>query len=303
MNNNDITRDTEFLAELLVDKGIGTGSAEQCKTEVGKRALDILWKFETFPKAISLEEISTLARSDKSQIGQPEQYLAHLAATADIFECMARTLHKKHPNLDLPGPESCYSAGLVHDLSATFSDYAKGGQQSKEADQYFLAKRVGYTRNAAHVALHSVYLEGLKLMKNGAVFPKQEAYEGMIAVLRGAGPLSYEAIEQEFRETVQGKENLPLIVLSVADYMALPGTRFDPLTMDRDFEARSDDIMERYYHQAVREGKTPPLLGQALVGENGLEKIIRYKNIVKALLENTTGAATEILGRPKFLRM
>ena len=141
MNDEQIRNDTEFLAELLIDPGMMTGNPTQCKTEVGKRALEIFQKFENCPERITFGDLQDLVSSEGSQIGNQGAYLSHIANTAGVFRSLVRTLEQIQSGLSLPDPDIAYATGLVHDLNATFSDYGKGGQQSKEFDEFVLAKR------------------------------------------------------------------------------------------------------------------------------------------------------------------
>ncbi len=135
------------------------------------------------------------------------------------------------------------------------------------------------------VALHSVYLETIKLMSQDVRFPKEEAFVDMKAVLKGDGPLSYKEIEKQFAEFLAGRDNLPLILLTLADYMAVDQPTFDVNHLDQNFAARSEDITFRYYGKAIADGRTPSLLGQALVS-GGMDRIVGYKQLVGDLFDN-----------------
>jgi hypothetical protein len=280
-----IISDTEFLAELLVDSGMINGDTRTCTTDVGKRAIEIYQQFEDNPRKITFGQIQDLTLEKGSQIGMKGPYLSHVQNTGGVFRSLVLLLGKIHPDLDLPHPDVAYAAGLIHDLNATFSDYAKGGQQSKEFDEYLLAKRCGWENVASQVAMHSDYLGGVRLMAEGADFPKKEAYTDMIAMLQGDGPLSYEAIFKEFEAYMHGTDRLHLLLLTVSDYMEMGKPFFNQDSFDPDFEARSQDIMWRYHGKAVSEAKTPSLLGQALV-DGGLERVGLYKGIVSTLINN-----------------
>ncbi len=130
MTTKRIIQDTEIaLDELLIDSNILLGDPDKCKLEVGKRALDIYYKFEEKPRAIKFDDVKKLAESKGSQIRKPEGYLGHVSCTAVKLANLVKILGEKHPRLKLPHPENAFAMGLVHDLNATFSDYAKGGQQ------------------------------------------------------------------------------------------------------------------------------------------------------------------------------
>ena len=285
--------DIEFLADLLVDPGIITGDSSHCNTEVGKKAIEIYNQFETHPHKINFGQLQDLVSSEGSQIGNPGPYLAHLANTAGVLRSLVLQLGKVHPDLDLPTLERAYAMGLVHDLNATFSDYKKGGQQSKEFDEFVLAKGLGWKQMEQQVAMHSDYLGAIRLMSQGVTFPKEGAYVAMKKVLQSDGLLSYQAIEEQFQGFIDGKENLSLILLTVADYMATDQPHFDLNRFDDDFLARSADIVWRYHGKAMESGQTPSLLGQALVN-GGIERIGRYQELVSTLFKGAEDKIFEL---------
>lgn len=283
-----IIEDTEkALFPLLADPGIFTGRPEECTTEVGKRALEIYFNFEEQPQRIKGEDLKKLIESEGSQIGNKDDYFGHITKTAGVLKSLVEILGKKYSNLDLLDPGVAYATGLVHDLNVTFSNYAAGGQESKEFDEFLLANRFCWETMAERVAMHSVDLEVIKLLTEGAELPNpnhEAAYVGMREVLQGDGPLSYVNIESRFKNYMQGKENLPLLLLTVSDYMTNEKNFFDESSFDRDFRVRSDDIIWRYYDKAIQEGRTPPLVGQTFY-QGGLERVGLYKAIVSTLLK------------------
>ncbi len=113
--------DIDFLAELLIDPGMVT---EEPNTEVGKRALKIYHQFEDDPSKITFGMLQDTVSSASTQIGNPRPYLAHISNTAGILRSLVIQLGKLHPTLTLPHPDTAYAMGLVHDLNATFSNYA-----------------------------------------------------------------------------------------------------------------------------------------------------------------------------------
>tara|TARA_Y100000310_G_scaffold167546_2_gene167407 strand:- start:46982 stop:47905 length:924 start_codon:yes stop_codon:yes gene_type:complete len=279
----------ESLRGLLVDSSMLSGDSAQCKTEVGKRALDIGYGFESNPRKITCGVMEMLTKSEGSQIGNPDNYLAHIFNTAGVFKGLVVALKEAHPDLDLPHPDVAHAMGLVHDLNATFSDYLLGGQQSKEIDLFLLAKLLGWRFIEEQVAMHSDYIGEARLMAEGVVdFPKKEAYGGMIRIFQGDGPVSYGAIEKQFAEFLRGEDNLPLMTLTIADYMAPdssgPGSSdFDGESLRGGFKARSGDILFRYHGKPIADGKMPSLLGQALA-DGGMDRITGYRNTMAALL-------------------
>jgi hypothetical protein len=275
-----IIRDGKTCLEGLVEDRILEGNP---KTEVGKRAIDLYWKFEESPKKITFGDIQDVTYGSGTQIGNPGNYLSHVNNTAGIFRSLIIALEKTNCGLRLPHPDEAFAAGLVHDLNATFSNYSAGGQQSKEFDEFVLARMFAWKKMAEEVALHSDYIGGIRLMAQDKDFPKREAYQGMIQVLKGKGPLSYEKIQEEFKLFLQGRDRLPLILLTVADYMESGQPHFDQKNFDQNFKKRSEDIFNRYYQNAVNEGKLPSLLGQAL-NDGGMDRIKSYKTLIKILL-------------------
>ena len=296
-----ILEDTEFLSELFIDPRMINGNTDECDTEVGKWAIDIYNKFENSSEIITLGDIKRLTLSKGSQIGDSDAYLAHVSNTAGIFKSLVISLEKINSNLDLPHPDVAFATGLIHDLNATFSDYKKGGQQSKEFDQYLLAKRLGFEKVASQVAMHSDYLGGVRLMTKGVKFPKKEAYGKMMEMLRGEGPLSYEKIFSEFQGYMEGKDRFSLMLLTISDYLENGKPYFDLDNFDGDFKLRSEDIVWRYYGDAINKGNTPSLLGQALV-EGGLERIDLYRNILLKIIENDNKYIENIKLTTNFFR-
>ncbi len=299
--DSKIIQDSEFLGDLLVDSNMLTGEPGRCTTEVGKRALDIYYQFEDKPEKIKFGDVQDLVISEGTQIGNARDYLAHVSNTGGVFRSMVKILEKTRPNLDLPHPDVAYVIGLIHDLNATYSDYAKGGQQSKEFDQFLLAKRLGWVVVEEQVSMHSDYLGGIKLMFEGADFPMKEAYAEMTEVLRGDGPLSYNAIESQFAGYLAGMERPHLMLLTVSDYIENGKPHFNAASFEQDFDARAGDIIWRYHGKAKSEGKLPSLLGQALVN-GGIERIGHYKDIVLSLLNNDKEKIEELKETTKLFR-
>ncbi|MBN1645236.1 hypothetical protein JW851_04360, partial [Candidatus Woesearchaeota archaeon] len=246
---------------------------------------DIFHQFETDTTKITFGQLQDLVYSQGTQIGNPGNYLAHISNTAGILRSLVIVLDKIHKGqLKLPHPDIAYAIGLVHDLNATFSNYAIGGQQSKEFDEFVLAKKLGFKRMADEAAMHSDYLGAINLLAEGVDFPKQEAYIGMKQILTGDGPLSYPKIEREFNSYLEGKDRLNLLLLTISDYTEKGQPHFNADKFDENFEERSKDIMWRYHGKAHSQGKLPSLLGQALVN-GGMKRIAMYKKIVNVLLE------------------
>lgn len=288
-NHQKVIEDSEeMLAELLVDEGLLSGEPESCSTEVGKRALDTYNRFEYMPLDITEDDMVRLVESDGSQIRNKGAYLSHITNTAGVLKGIVNLLSKKYPELWLPHPDYAHSTGLVHDLNATISNFKKGGHESKEFDGYVLGERHGWHNMSRKISMHSVYLEMIRLFSEGEELENPElepAYEGMRKVLKGDGPLSYREIEKRFRKFMGGRDNLPLILLTVADHIESGRSEFDPYALEEDFEKRADDIHFRYWGKAIEEGRVPSMVGRALY-RGGMDRIKSYKDIVHNLILN-----------------
>ena len=80
--NLEIRKNTEFLSDLFIDQGVISGEPSQCVTEVGKRALDIYYQFETKPGKITFEDLDKLV---KSKNGISEAALPDLSEPKEDF--------------------------------------------------------------------------------------------------------------------------------------------------------------------------------------------------------------------------
>jgi len=125
-------------------------------------------------------------------------------------------------------------------------------------------------------------------------------YDGWRKVLNDPRhPLFFDSIKSSFELFLKGKDNLPLIVLNVADHLENGKPFVNFATLEGDFESRMRDIINRYYTSKVLSGETPPPLGYALVKKGGLERSVLYKQIVKYLLSRNISNYREI---PGFMR-
>lgn len=295
----------QALSDLLVDERLLSGNAGECKTEVGKRTLELGFKFEQHPLSVTDADIERVVNSQYSQIPDKRRYIAHVTNTAAILRDIARILANTYPNIDLPTPGKAYATGLVHDLSAAVSDYAKGGHQSKELDLFFMAEALQWPTIAEHVSMHSDYLGIARLLSKGTRLPNPEYephYRNMKEVLlSGKSQLSYQSIGSRFRGFIEGRENLPLLILTVADYIENGRPSFEQGSLERDFDERFADIMWRYHTKPVQEGRPPSLIGQALV-EGGMERIKYYKRIVQMLLANNPDEIEKLRQSTNFFK-
>ncbi len=277
--------DASFIAEYLIDP-------ELLKLEPGPKALDvtnhaieILAKATFLPEFRKLKEsdIKKLVYSNGSQIGNKESYLFHVINTGHIYETLVGNLMERHENIRLPVPEVARSMGFIHDLNATYSDYEKTWQQSKQADLYFHAKHLGVKLVEEHIAMHCCYLETLQVIHDNKPFPKYEAYSTMRNVLGGDGPNSLFSIKSSFNGFMNGMDNLALIVLTVADYLD-NGKPFELSNFESAFEEKYRDVKYRYYDSFVEKDSVPSALGRGIVEYKGYKRLYKYKIIVSDLL-------------------
>jgi hypothetical protein len=301
--------DASFLEDYLIDPELLSWSPGPKALEVTKIAIEILDIAKNKPaRLINIFEdklLEKLINSKGSQIGNKDTYLSHIVHTSMIFGKMVETLLKLHPRIDLPPTLVAGGLGLIHDLNATYSDYQKTGQQSKEIDLYFHARHLGIPLISHHVAMHSGYLEIARLIHDkelagNVAFPKSSVYQTMQNIFWHEGPFSIESIHSEFCEFMAGRDNLPLICLSVADYLENGKSEFNQGTIEEDFRERSFDIASRYAYRPMHEKKQVSALGIALTRYGAMDRLISYKNIVKDLLENKPDVIEKYKERTTF---
>ena len=228
--------------------------------------------------------------------------MIHVENVGSLFRELSRRLLERHPDLDLPPPAEAYARGLLHDISAAYSDYQKTGQESKEIDLYFHSRHLGMDILAHEVAMHGAYLEILELIFEGADFPHHHAYAGMRAALRADN--LHHRVQDEFTFFRRGRENLPLMALSLADYLAVPrpvpSDIFDTQErLDVFFVDRMEDLIKRYHTSFLDQGKTPSAFGQALTQKGGIVRVEDYKLRIQQLLFDSDTACLRIFA-PKL---
>ncbi|MDP3733897.1 MAG: hypothetical protein Q8R37_01595 [Nanoarchaeota archaeon] len=287
MRNEKIKTDAQKALTGLVSPNIIAGSP---KTDFEQRVDEILHKFAESPRSVSNQEIEAVVRHKDSQIGNPEGYFLHCVRVGKIFSSAVIQLQKKYEDsLNLPHPEDARAYGTIHDFNATFSDWSKGSQNSKELDLYFIAMARGIDTIANEIALHCDYIGIAKLMADGKPFPKQESYTGMIEILQGDGPLAYKTIEENFSVYLGGKDNLPLLTLTIVDLLENGQETFIPETIDADFTSRfTDDVLVRYTKGDTLQEMKP--LGQALLGGGA----VRMEKYVKILTDFALGDSRRV---------
>ena len=287
MNKKLETQIDEALSPLLIDEGMLT-SIDDCKVEVAKRAFELHLRLEDEPETITKEDVEKLVHSEGSQIGNKEPYLAHITNVGSILKDLVIKLNDRRSDLILPTPQEAYAIGLLHDISATYTDYSAGGQQSKEVDEFLLGEKHGWMTIVNDAALHTAYIGIIKLLAEGHPLPKEEfepAYENMRKLFQGDSVLSYESIKDRFGGYLDGTDNLILMLLTVVDNTENGQSIFNEETFEVDFSERSKDIVFRYYHKPISEDKKPSLLGISLES-GGKDQIMNYQIITSALLND-----------------
>ncbi|MDO8642229.1 MAG: hypothetical protein Q7R76_01400 [Candidatus Woesearchaeota archaeon] len=278
-----------FLADLFVDDALLYWNPPASASDLAKRVIDVFRVFQEEPTSVTREMVAGIAAEPNSQIQRKEQYLEHIHGVGTLYRVLCDRLLKQDPALDLPPPDEAYVHGLLHDFSALYSDYKKTGQESKEIDLYFHARHLGVEKIARHVAMHGAYLELLELLYEGAVFPHAVAYTKMHDALQDG---LHHKIQQEFVFFRRGQQNLPLMALTLADYLASPRQLHAPFVLnhiDEYFAVRTSDLVRRYHTLPRRQEQMPSALGLALVEKNGLVRAGLFKERIKKLLRGKTG--------------
>jgi len=210
---------------------------------------------------------------------------------------MCNLLLEKDAFLDLPEPDEARARGLIHDLDSTYSDYKKTGQQSKQIDLYFHARHLGLPVISHEVAMHCAYLEVLEIISSREPFPNSGAYSSMADFLEKKQLML--KIIKEFADYKKGKDNLPLIALSVADYLSTDKAYNkidlrDKNSFDEFFKERAEDIVSRYYYKPLQEQRPVSALGTALIVKKGYDRMLKNKEIISTLLYGTEDAIAQL---------
>lgn len=276
-----------FLADLVVDDGLLQWHPPASASDLAKRVIDVFRVFQERPEAVTYEMVKGIVDEPNAQIQNRDAYMIHVENVGRLFRELSRRLLERVPDLDLPPPTEAYARGLMHDISAAYSDYKKTGQESKEIDLYFHARHLGMETLAHEVAMHGAYLEILELIFEGAAFPHHQAYAGMRSALRTDN--LHHRVQDEFTFFRRGHDNLPLMVLTMADYLAVPrqmpsNVLDSPEHFDELFAARMNDLVVRYYTSLVHQRKRPSAFGTALIEKNGTVRADQYKTRIKQLL-------------------
>lgn len=276
-----------FLAELVVDDGLLQWDSPASASDLAKRVIDVFRVFQEQPEAVTYEMVKDIVHEPNAQIQDRDAYMAHVENVGCLFRDLSKRLLERDSGLDIPPPEEAYVRGLLHDISAAYSDYAKTGQESKEIDLYFHGRQLGMETLAHEVAMHGAYLEILELIFEGVNFPHHQAYAGMRIALRTDN--LHRRVQDEFVFFRRSGDNLPLMALSLADYLAVPrpisSDIFDSQErFDAFFAARVEDLVKRYYSSFREQGKLPSAFGQALTHKGGVVRVEEYKFRIQQML-------------------
>lgn len=301
-----IRREGERALEGLIDPDILSGDPARCTTEFSKLVVDLCVRMEDdfYVQKVTEQDLDHVLQHPESQIIDKDLVRSHFITAGYLYQDLVQVLQKRHhDSLDLPHPDTARTRGFFHDFNKMFSNFSVGEQQSKELDLYFLAQMNGWQRMATTMAFHNDYIGIARLLANGYSFPvKDKAYLGMRGVLQGDGALSYQEIVKKFDAFLGGKDNLPLLVLSVVDNIESGCRRFTYDTIDHDFEERGGDIKRRSYDQPLSSSGKPTLFGKALVEYGGLERMRMYKEVVKTLFSGNSDEIEQLKNTTTFFR-
>lgn len=264
-------------------------------TELSEKVMVLLDQFRTTPESITFEQVKDAIRAPGSQIGRPEGYETHLWNAGGIYADLVQRLNERNHRLDLPSPEEARIIGWLHDFTKIYVDYPKMGQQVGELEFYWQARHLGIPEISHEVAMHHSYLEIANLLAEGVEFPKAEAYASMKDFLNHSenGESNLQKLNAEFKEFVQAKDNLPLMVLTVVDPLARDdvldesSARLTSTSFTEDYEYRMKDVLDRYFTNRVIFEKPSSLLGLAYAKHGGIERMAKYRGVILALLEGS----------------
>lgn len=282
-----IRKNISFLEPFLVDPEVLSWNPSSKALNLTKKLVDVLRIIKEDPKLLKNEDVRNMIWDKDSQIGDKDRYYFHISNTAGIYQQLVEELCSKHPDLDLPDPETARVLGLVHDLSKIYSKYNHNFKQyDQELTLYFHSRYLGLNTIANNVAMHSAYWEILEMIKEGSGFHKVNLYRDWTSALNDTkNPLFFDNIKSFFDIFLKGKDNLPLIALTVADHIENGKPNFSLNSFNEDFISRTSDIINRYYLKRILDSKEPTVFGYALMKRGGLERVLLYKNIVIDLLQ------------------
>ncbi len=276
-----------FLEPFLISPALMSWHPSPNASDLVKKTLNVLIILRDDPFSLKKEDIKEMVEYPDSQIGMKERYFAHILNTSQIFKQLVEELGSKYPDLNLPSPKLAETWGLVHDLSAIYSRHDdKFKQHDKELTWYFQARHLKLKDIAKHVAMHCAYFELLEMIKQGKGFKEVSLYKDWTKTLNDSeSPFFFEKIKKDFVLFLQGKDNLPLITLTVSDYLDNGKPSFNLNTFEQDFYTRNEDIENRYYRNKINAGENATALGYALMEKGGKQRIETYFIIIKDLLQ------------------
>lgn len=285
-----------FLKEFFKDPAILSWDAVE-SIDLTKKVRNVFYKLKNNPEKITEQDIREVVWDKDSQIGLKDPYWTHITNTMIIYSQLTEKLLSQDSNLDLPDPKIARTRGLVHDFSATFEKYGEEngkpfGQHGKETTWFALATALGLEDIEKHVAMHHTYFGLLDMIANGELYP--ELYKGWKEVLNDDNhQLSLRRIKSFFEQYIAGKDNFPLVVLSVSDCLTPPelidqNKLFEGLKTLTEFrtawKSRNEDIAYRYYYSKIEQNKKPTPLGVVLVERGDQQRLNMYSKIVEDLL-------------------
>ncbi len=251
--------------------------------------ISLIERFSEDNSVVTLDDIVHLMQYDENQVNNPQAYLAHIENTGNLCFQLTDLLLQRDPSLDLPTPEEMRGRGFMHDLSKVYGDYKKTKQLIQEVDFYFHARHHGWETLANEVTMHACYLEILDMLYENHPFAKNGPYEKLQLFIQADGGKEYKKIKDFFSSFLEGKENLPLMILSVADYTAvttrkeyygLLSSTVDAycLQLDGLFDERTTFMVDAHYYIRKRMSMDPTPLGISSVEKGSLERIRMYKD-------------------------
>ena len=296
------TTSISFLEPFLIHPDLLTWSPGSAAPDLVKRTIDVFTILRDDPAALRDETIRDMVWDKDSQIKEnKERHFEHITDVGEMYRQLVDTLGSRYPQLDLPEPQVARAWGLVHDLSAIYARYdGTYKQDDKELTLYFHARHLGVETIARHVAMHGAYWEILQMIHLGEGFSRVSLYADWKQTLANKqSPYAFEKLQKEFAGFLEGKGNLPLILLTTVDYLENGKPTVDLSTFDTDFCHRTNDIKRRYYDEPLAASRPVSAFGYALIEKGGLERALRYKRIVKDLVE---GRIDDCTAFPNFLK-
>lgn len=276
----------DFLRPFVFDPAILEWNPGSSASDLTKKVHDIFKIMKEDPASLRSAMVKDVVYDKDSQIGAKEDRLGHYQRTATINKQLTQLLQEKYPSLDLLTPNIAYASGLIHDLSAAYARYdGVFTQEDKELTLYFHAKHLGVDLISNHVAMHATYWEILEMITYGDGFEKIDLYQDWTDVFNNVGPFNLWRLYNNFRLFLDGKENFPLMVLTIADYLDIGTGKLDSENLHHSFGERAVEIIECHYTRRIVDGKFPTAFGESMV-HGGLERITEYLHTIDDLVHD-----------------